>query len=296
MSSLKIRKSVADYLFESINGFFLVMLTLATLYPFLYVVFISLSKPEAMVGYRGLMLGPRGFSLTSYRRVFLNPMIRIGYMNTLFYVIVGTTINIFLTSLGAYALSRRNLYFKNILTIFIVFTMFFSGGIIPLYLVVKSLGLVNTRWALILPPAISSWNLIIMRTGFYAVPYSLEESAKIDGANDFYILFRIYIPLSMAVVAVMILFYGVSHWNSYFEALIYLRDRSLYPVQLVLREILILSVMQEMATDAGAAEQEPLGETIKHAVIIVTTLPILMLYPLLQRHFVKGVKIGALKG
>ncbi len=225
-----------------------------------------------------------------------NPLILSGYRNTLFIVIVGTSLNVFMTALGAYALSRRNVLFKNPIMFFIVFTMFFSGGLIPSYLLVgQTLHMQDTLWALIIPGAMSTLNLIIMRTAFNAVPVSLEEAARMDGANDWTILFRIVIPLSWPVVAVMILFYGVGHWNAFFSALVYLRDRDLYPLQLVLREILISSNVQNMTTDVASGDVLAIGETIKYATIIVATAPILFVYPYLQRYFVKGVTIGAIK-
>jgi putative aldouronate transport system permease protein len=201
-----------------------------------------------------------------------------------------------MTSFGAYALSRQHVMWKNPVMFLIVFTMFFSGGLIPTYLLIQDLGMLNTRWALIIPSAMSAYNLIIMRTSFQSVPVSLEESAKLDGASDFTVLFRVILPLSMPVVAVMILFYGVAHWNSWFSALIYLRKRELYPLQLILREILITSSTESMMTSVGGADKTPIGETIKYATIIVATGPILLLYPFLQKYFVKGVMIGAIKG
>jgi putative aldouronate transport system permease protein len=184
---------------------------------------------------------------------------------------------------------------KNPIMMLIVFTMFFSGGLIPNYLLVSELGMLNTRWALIIPGAISTYNLIIMRTSFQGIPASLEESAKIDGANDFTILFRIILPLSLPIVSVMILFYGVSHWNAWFNALLYLRDRDLYPLQLVLREILITNSTDSMTTGASDIDKALISETIKYAAIIVATVPVLFLYPFLQKYFVKGVMIGAVK-
>ena len=236
-----------------------------------------------------------GFTLDAYKAVLDNPMISTGYRNTIFYVVAGTALNLFMTALGAYALSRRNVYFKDFFMFAIVFTMVFHGGLIPTYLVVGNLGLLNTPWALIVPGAISTFNLIIMRTAFQQVPISLEESARMDGANDFTILFRVIIPLSMPVIAVMILWYTVGHWNSYFSELIYLRDRELYPLQLILREILVNNNTDSMMTGASTLDKIDVGETIKYATIIVSTLPILILYPFLQKYFVKGVMIGAIK-
>jgi putative aldouronate transport system permease protein len=290
------RSSTGEKVFAIINVLLLFLLVLATTYPLLYVLFASVSDPASVVAYRGILWRPLGFTLSAYRMVFTNPMIGIGYRNTLLYVILGTTVNLFLTILGAYGLSRKNLMWKNALMFFIVFTMFFSGGLVPSYLLVaKTLHLENTPWALILPGAISTWNLIILRTAFQAVPEALEEAARMDGANDLTILLRIMLPMSLPAIAVMILFYAVAHWNAWFSALIYLRTRELIPLQLVLREILILSQTDTMAAGAIGGDREPIGETIKFATIIVATVPILFVYPFLQRYFVKGVMIGALK-
>jgi len=219
-----------------------------------------------------------------------------GYRNTLFYMVLGTTLNLFLTCLGAYGLSRKNLLLKTPITMFIIFTLFFSGGLIPSYLLVaRTLGWVDTPWALIVPGAVSTFNLLILRTAFEQVPPALEEAARIDGANDWTILWRVIIPLSLPSLAVILLFYAVNHWNAYFSALIYLRDRTLYPLQLVLREILIANQTGDMTTGTLGGDVEPIGETIKYATIVVATLPILVLYPFLQRYFVKGVMIGGVK-
>lgn len=293
---MNIKPSLGERVFDVFNVTLLTLLSVATVYPFLYVLFASLSDPNIVVQTRGLLWYPKGFTTAAYELVFKNPSIISGYLNTFFYVIVGTTLNIFMTSLGAYALSRQNVMWKNPIMFMIVFTMFFSGGLIPSYLLVGNLGLLDTRWAIIIPSAMSAYNLIIMRTSFQGVPVSLEESAKLDGANDFTVLFRIVLPLSMPVVAVMILFYGVGHWNSWFSALIYLRDRELYPLQLILREILISNSTDSMLTGAAGGDRMPIGETIKYATIIIATIPILLLYPFLQKYFVKGVMIGAIKG
>ncbi|PYI52597.1 carbohydrate ABC transporter permease [Paenibacillus flagellatus] len=291
-----LKRSWGERLFDGANVLFMIFLSVITLYPFLYVLFASLSDPAWVVKMRGLIWYPKDITLEAYKLVFDNPAILTGYANTLFYVIVGTTLNIFMTSLGAYALSRQNVMWKNPIMFVIVFTMFFNGGLIPTYLLINDLGMLDSRWALIIPTAMSAYNLIIMRTSFQGIPVSLEESAKLDGANDFTVLFRIVLPLSMPVVAVMILFYGVGHWNAWFNALIYLRTRDFYPLQLILREILITNSTDSMMTGVGGADKMPIGETIKYATIIVATIPILLLYPFLQKYFVKGVMIGAIKG
>ena len=293
---IRFRESTGERLFGFGTVVFLIALMGVTLYPLLYVLFASLSNAAELTQHRGLLFSPLDLTFDAYRRVLENPLILTGYRNTLFIVVVGTALNVFMTALGAYALSRRNVLLRNPAMFFIVFTMFFSGGLIPTYLLVgQTLHLQNTLWALIVPGAVQTLNLIIMRTAFQGVPVALEEAARIDGANDWTILFRIYLPLSWPVVAVMILFYGVAHWNSFFSALVYIRERDLYPLQLVLREILISSNVQNMATDVSSGDVLAIGETIKYATIIVATLPILLVYPYLQRYFVKGVTIGAIK-
>ncbi len=293
---MKIRQSRGELVFSAVNVLLMLGLIIMTLYPLLYVAFASFSDPATLMTTRGLLFGPLGFTLDAYQRVFDNPMILTGYRNTLFYVFGGTALNLIMTMLAAYALSRRNVMFRRPLTLMIVFTMFFSGGLIPTFLLVgRTLNLMDTPWALILPGAIHTVNLIIMRTAFEGIPYELEEAARMDGANDFTILFRIVIPLSMPVVAVMILFYAVGHWNAFFSAMVYLRTRELYPLQLILREILISNSTDVMTAGVASGDVMPIGETIKYATIMVATVPILFVYPFLQRYFVKGVMIGAIK-
>lgn len=293
-----VKKSLADRAFDIINTVFMILMIIITVYPFIYVIFASISESKQLIGHSGLLLKPKGFSTAAYKLVFLNPNISTGYKNTLFVLVLGTFINLLLTSLGAYVLSRKNFGFRKFMMIMIVFTMYFNGGLIPRYLLIyNNYHLGNSLWALILPSAISTWNLIVMRTSFLSIPDSLEESAKIDGANDIIVLFRIILPLSLPVVAVMILFYGVSHWNAWFDAMIFLRDRELYPLQLILREILISNstdIMLGGATDFD--DRELVGETIQYATIMVATLPVLFIYPFVQKYFVKGVMVGALKG
>ena len=293
---MNIKLSTGEKVFNAFNYTLMAGIILVMFYPLLYVLFASVSDPATLMANRGLLLGPLGFSLEAYKRVFENPMILLGYRNTLFYVTAGTTLNVLMTAIGAYVLSRRNLMFRRPITLMIVFTMFFSGGLIPIFLMVgRTLGLMDNPLALIIPGAISTYNLMIMRTSFEGLPYELEEAARMDGANDFDILFRIVLPLSMPVVAVMILFYGVAHWNSFFPAMVYIRTRDLYPLQIILREILITNSTDAMMTSVSSGDQMPIGETIKYATIVVATLPILLVYPYLQRYFVKGVMIGAVK-
>ncbi len=290
------KKSFSGIVFDVCNTIFMIFLIIITIYPFLYILLASFSNPSALIKVQGLLLKPVGVSLDGYSAVLRNKDIVTGYLNTIAYVVVGTSASVLVTSLLAYALSRKRLKYAKHMMLFILFTMFFSGGMIPTYLVVKSVGLVNTRWAMILPTMLSTYNLIVMRTSFMGIPDSMEESARIDGANDLTILFRIILPLSSAVIAVMVLFYGVGQWNAWFNAMLYLKDRSLFPLQLILREILITSSTDNMMLDASTGNQASLEEVVKYATIVVATVPILAIYPFLQKYFVKGVMIGALKG
>jgi putative aldouronate transport system permease protein len=291
-----IQQTRGERTFNLVNVVLLLGLVLVTAYPLLYVVFASLSDPSELVANRGALVRPLGFSLDAYRLVLQNPMIAIGYRNTLFYVTAGTTLNMTLTCLGAYALSRQNVMFKKPILLLIVFTLFFNGGLIPRYLLVgQTLQMQDTVWALIVPTAINTFYLIILKTAFESVPASLEEAARIDGANDFTILFRIVLPLSLPALAVVILFYAVGQWNAYFDALIFIRSRDLYPLQLVLREILITSNVESMTASVSSGDAFQIGQTIKYATIVVATVPILMIYPFLQKYFVKGALIGAIK-
>jgi putative aldouronate transport system permease protein len=290
-----IKRSFGDKVFDICNAGVLILLMIVTLYPFLYVLFASLSTPGELARHSGILWKPAGFFLDGYSLVMKNPMIGVGYRNTVFYVAIGTVLNVFFTALFAFVLSRRELYWKKYMMMMIVFTMFFGGGLIPEYLVVKNLGMLDTRWSLIIPGLISTWNLIIMRTSFQSIPYELEEAAKMDGASDWTVFRKVILPLSVPLLAVMVLFYGVSHWNAWASALIYLRTRDLYPLQLVLREILIQNSTNDL-TNLSSSTDPFLGEVVKYATIIVATVPILILYPLIQKHFTKGIMIGALKG
>lgn len=292
---MKYKKKAGDYIFFTVAGSIMILLSLVTLYPFLYVLFASLSKPSEFMLNQGLLWHPLKFSLESYKAVFNNPNIFTGYANTLFIVIVGTLINIGFTSIGAYFLSRRGPMWKKPIMIMIVITMFIDGGLVPNYLLIQNLGLYNSLWALIMPGAINTFNLIIMRTAFQSIPAGLEESMKIDGANDWTILTKLIVPLSRSTMMVMALFYAVSHWNAWFNANIYLSDKSKFPLQLVLRDIVINSQVQEMTMGAAMGDSYAMSFTIKYATIIAATLPILVVYPFVQKYFVKGVMIGSLK-
>ena len=293
---LNYKKSIGEYIFDMANALFMLFMIIITLYPFIFIVFASLSVPKRFLAHSGILLQPLGFSLQSYRAVINNPNIISGYINTAFVVTVGTTCNIIATALGAYVLSRKNLFWKGPLMFMCVLTMYIGGGLIPNYLLVRGLNLINSRWALILPGLISTYNMIVMRTAFMGVPVSLEESARIDGAKNHTILFKIVVPLCIPTMAVIALFYAVGHWNSWFSAMIYLPDTSKHPLQLVLREILINAQTSEMTMDDAYSERYAVSQTVKYATIIVATIPILLLYPYLQKYFVKGVMIGAIKG
>jgi len=290
-----IKRSKGEILFDAFNVLLLCGLMLITLYPFLYVVMASLSTPSELVKHTGILWKPQGLFLDGYRLVLQNTMLMTGYKNTLFYVVVGTALNVFFTALFAFVLSRRGVYWNKLMMMLVVVTMFFSGGMIPGYLLVKNLGMLDTRWALIIPGLIATWNLIIMRTSFQGIPAELEEAAKIDGASEFRIFAQIILPLSVPLLSVMVLFYGVGHWNAWSGALIYLRDRELFPLQLVLREILIENSTTD-TTNLSSVSDPFLGEVVKYATIIVATLPILVVYPFIQKYFAKGVMIGAIKG
>jgi len=287
------KSSPGDMVFMSFNYILVTLVAITCLYPMVHVLMGSISDPLRLMQHSGPLLWPLGFVTTGYEIVLQNPNIWIGYANTIYYVVVGTAVNIFFTTLGAYALSRKNFMFKRTITIGIVFTMYFSGGMIPNFMLVQGLGLLNTRMALILPGAIATWNLIVMRTCFQHIPASLEESAKIDGANDFTVLFRIFVPVAKATIAVMILFYAVNHWNSWFPALLFIRDRGLLPLQMFLREILIgHAAGGNIAVDADRMHLE---QVIRYSTIIVATVPILFAYPFAQKYFISGVMLGSLK-
>ncbi len=293
---MKIKSSVSYRCFTIFNTLFMIFIALIMIYPILYVVFASLSDSNALMQYSGLIFSPIGFNTTAYEAVFKNPMIWSGYKNTLYILVFGVSLNMVMTTVAAYVLSRKGLPGKNAMMFFIVFTMYFGGGLIPFYLTVKNLGMYDSLWALILPGAVSAYNMIIMRTSFCGIPDSLEESAMLDGANHLYIMVRIVVPLSKSVMAVMVLYYAVGHWNSWFNAMVFLRDRSKYPLQLVMQEILIQNDTSSMTTDSTLLERNSIAETIKYASIMVSTVPILLVYPFLQKYFVKGVLIGAVKG
>ncbi|WP_339324918.1 carbohydrate ABC transporter permease [Paenibacillus sp. FSL W8-0194] len=291
-------ESRGDRAFNMIVYVILSLVAVIVLYPLIFVLSASFSDPQTVL--RGeMLLWPEGFNLNSYSKIFQNQDILSGYSNTLLYTTIGTLINLVMTVLGAYPLSRKDFVGKNAVMALFVFTMFFGGGLIPTYLLIKDLGMLNTFWVMVIPNAVSIWNIIIMRTFFQqSIPYELQEAATIDGCSNIQILTRIILPLSMPIIAVMILFYAVGHWNAFFSALLYLSDKEKFPLQLILREILIqgqTSDMVKMSTESAIKQQREV-EGIKYAVLVVANIPVLILYPFLQRYFVKGVMIGAIKG
>ena len=292
---VKIKESIGSRIFDVINVLFLGILALVCLYPMLHVIFSAFSESNLLMKHEGLLLKPLGFTIKPFIMVFHHPLIIKSYLNTFIAVGGSLVVNMLLTLLAAYALSRKNVKVSAIFMKFVIVTMYFSGGMVPLFLAVKSYGLLNNYLALILPTAVNTFNLIILRTSFMAIPDSMEESAKVDGANDFQVLFCIMIPLAMSSIAVIILYYTVQHWNAWFNAMIFLNERKMYPLQLVLREILIQNDTQSMTMEASV-DGESFAEAVKYAVIVVATLPILCLYPFLQKYFVKGVLVGAVKG
>ena len=267
---------------------------IVTLYPFLYVLSMSLSDQGAVLR-QEVWLFPKGLNLHSYEKVFADPAIWTAYGNTLFYTIAGTILNVFMTCMMAYPLSRKQFWGRNTISMLVVFTMLFSGGMIPNFLLIKNLGLYNTRWALILPGAISAYNLFLARTYFSGLPDSLVESASIDGATEATILRKIIVPLSMPIIAVLTLFYAVGHWNSYFNALLYIPDIKKQPLQMFLVKLLVLE--QDLMAEGGADALELTLQAMqtKYATIIVVILPILCVYPFLQKYFTQGVMVGAIK-
>ncbi len=282
--------------FDVINYILTGLIGLFCLYPILYVIFASFSDPGKLMAFDGFLIWPLDFTTGAYAEVLKNTTIMGSFKNTFIVLVIGLALNMVLTIMAAYFFSRKDIMLQKPLFLVVLVTMFINGGLIPTYLTVCGLGIDDTLWALILPTAVTTYNLIVMRTGFLAVPESLIESARIDGANDFTILFKIVVPLTKATIAVIFLYYAVAHWNAWFQASIYLRDKSLYPLQLVLRQILLANETSSMMSNADVGDYESFSETIKYAVICVSTLPILLIYPYLQKYFASGVMVGAVKG
>ena len=290
------KMSIGDYIFDGANAAVLIALSFVTLYPMYYVLIASVTNNLELLATPGFLWYPKGFTTGSFKLAFTHPLIVSGYKNILVIMVAGLAVNIFLTLITGFFLASKDVFFKKPVLFIILFTMFFNGGMIPNYLNIRSLGLYNSLWAMILPGAISVYNSIICRTAIEAIPDSLSESARIDGANDLTILFRLIAPLIKPTMVVLLLYYGIGHWNSWFAASIYIQDNYKLPIQNVLRAILIANsdILNSAATENDQINQ--FAETIKYAAIVITTVPVLFIYPFLQRYFVKGVMLGAVKG
>ena len=296
--NVKYKSAKADRIFSLINGLILSIAVILVAYPLLFVLSASFSSTDAVMAGK-VWIFPVEPTLTSYKAVFANKQIFSGYLNSTFYVLVGSFFSVALTLCAAYPLTRKELPGNRIFTSLFLFTMLFSGGLVPTYLVVQKLGLIDTRWALIIPNALGIWNLIVTRTYIKQnIPEELREVARIEGAGDFWFFLKVVIPLSSPIIAVMLLYYGVGIWNSYFDGLIYLNDQRLYPLQLILRNILILNQIDiTMVKDVSVlARMQGLSEVLKYALIVVATAPFMAIYPFVQKYFVKGMMVGSLKG
>lgn len=297
-----IHETKGDKAFNAVNTFFLILILILCAYPLWFVIIASVSNPD-IVAKGEVVLWPRGFTLDGYQAVFRNDDILRGYRNTIFYTVLGTLLDLVVTLPAAYALSRNDFVGRGVVMVFFMVTMFFSGGMIPGYLVVEQLGLLNTPWILILLGAASVFNIIICRTFFAnSIPNELQDAAEIDGCSNFQLFTRIILPLSKPIIAVVVLFCAVSHWNSYFSAMLYVTKADLQPLQLVLQDILINSDLMAKMLDNQAidptqmAQLEHTKQLVRYSVIIVSSLPVMCLYPLVQKYFVKGIMIGSVKG
>lgn len=291
---VKYKKRVSEKIFDTCNTIFLLALVVITLYPLYYVLVASVSDPMRIYNTGGLLLTPQGFNVENYIKAFNYGPIWIGYRNTIFYVLAGGFLSVLLTIMGAYALTRKGLPGRNGVMFAILFTMYFNGGLIPRYLVIKELGMLDTIWAVLLPGCIATFNLIITISYFNGLPYELEEASKMDGASDYVVLFKIMLPLAKPIIAVISLYYMVAIWNNYFGPMIYLDDPNLKPLQVVLRDILIQSKAEDLVGQEG--DVSSYAEGMKYAIIVIATVPMLSIYPFIQKYFVKGVTIGAVKG
>ncbi|BFH63534.1 carbohydrate ABC transporter permease [Paenibacillus azoreducens] len=292
------KKSPGEKIFDAANIIFLTVFSITAVYPFLNVLSISFSTSQAANAY-GLKLWPQEISFEGYRAVFANKLIWTGYYNTIFRTVLGTLLNVLFSVMCAYPLSKKYLPHRNLFTAFIVFTMFFGGGLIPNYLLIKELGLLDSRWALILPGLIAAFTMIIVRNYFMSLPEELEESARIDGANEIRILFSIVLPISVPIIATISLWYAVAHWNAWFDSLLYISDPHKAVLGNVLRKIVIEGSSQFQQFDQGFNQNGQPAVTpdiIKSATIMVATIPIILVYPFVQKYFVKGVMVGSLKG
>lgn len=297
MKEHQIRESRSDRVFYCVNGILLTMLTLSVLYPIMLVLANSFSSANAVASGR-VFLWPVEPSVEGYRRVLENPNILSGFLNSVFYTVAGTAINLVMTMIAAYPLARKDLPYGGFFSMLFAFCMIFGGGMIPNYILINRLGMMNTRWALLLPGALSIYNMIIARTSLQSIPTELLEAAYIDGCSDARYFVQIALPLTRATIAVLALYYAVGHWNSYFSAFLYLTDRAKYPLQIVLREILIMGQIAEadLSDPDSAARIQGLAELLKYALIVISSVPMLLIYPFAQKYFLKGVMIGSIKG
>ncbi len=293
----RIREPRTDRIFLFCVYLLLTVFLVVVLAPLLYILASSFSSPEAVSSGR-VLFWPVEFSLRGYHAVFQNPQIVQGYLNSLFYTVVGTIVSVTMTLAIAYPMSRRTLVGRNVVMTVILFTMLFTGGLIPTYLVVQSAGLLDTRWALIIPQAVGVWQVIIARTYLRtAIPDELVEAAQLDGCGDLRFLWSVVIPLAKPMIAVVALMYAIMQWNSYFDALIYLKSPDLFPLQLVLRNILILNTTGGGAVDASVVlQRQQLADLLKYSLIVVASVPVLLIYPFVARYFTKGIMVGAVKG
>jgi len=290
-TSHRIREKLGDRLMNIVIVIILAFVLLVTIYPFLHVIAVSISNPTEVLENR-VTFYPRGFFIKCYEKVMNDRFFLRSYLNSIIYTTLGVLINMLMTVMMAYPLSRARFMGKSLFLPMIVFTMLFATGLIPHYLLVMQLGLIDSIWALILPPAVNTFNLMILRTSFMSMPVELEESAKIDGANDFQILWRVCLPVSKAILMTIGLFYAVEHWNSFMAPFLYLNTREKYPLQVILRGMLISGEMSEYVD----FDQLLISKMIKYTTIVVSILPILCVYPFIQRYFTKGVLLGSLKG
>ncbi len=292
--------TLGDKMFDILNTAVLVLIFIILLYPMLIVFSSSFSSPQALMAGKVKLL-PVDFTLMGYSAVLQHKQILTGFFNSAFYMVFGTAINMVVTVMAAYPLSRRDLWGKGFISFIFAFSMFFTGGLIPTYLLVRDLGMIDTRWALLIPCAMSVWNMVIVKTYFQNnIPESVFEAAKIDGCSDVKYLIRIAIPISKPVLAVIALYYAVSHWNVFTSGYIYIRNPELQPLQVVLRDILLLNQMQDMTSveqlDASTQNAQQLSELLKYSLIIVSSLPMIILYAFTQKHFTKGIMVGSVKG
>lgn len=296
---MKLKESKSDFIFNVVNSIILIIVSIVCLYPLVFVVSASISNPDALVSGK-VILWPVGFSLEGYKATFAYKQTWIGFFNSAFYALLGTLISLFTTITAAYPLSRKDFKGRSVFTFIFAFTMWFSGGMIPTYLVVKNLGLLDTRWALVLPTGISVYNMLIVKSYFENnLPDELLESCKLDGCSDLVFLRKFAIPLSKPVLAVVTLFNIVGFWNSYFYAFLYISKRELYPLQIFLREILLMNQTSDLIGQldlASLAKRERLSELIKYSLIVISSFPIIIIYPFIQKYFVSGILIGSIKG